>query len=91
ATVGVTDWELDLFGRLRSLNQAALEQYFATEQARRSTQIGLVASVADAWLRLQADRELLALSEETLRTYEQSLALTQRSFDVGVASALELS
>lgn len=91
ATVGVTDWELDLFGRLRSLNQAALEQYFATEQARRSTQIGLVASVADAWLSLQADRELLALSEETLRTYEQSLALTQRSFDVGVASALELS
>lgn len=91
ATVGVSDWELDLFGRLRSLSEAALEQYFATAQARRSTQIALVASVADAWLTLQADRELLALSEDTLRTYEQSLALTQRSFDVGVASALELT
>ncbi|MCC6074305.1 AdeC/AdeK/OprM family multidrug efflux complex outer membrane factor [Pseudomonas sp. GCM10022188] len=91
ATVGVSDWELDLFGRLRSLSEAALEQYFATAQAQRSTQIALVASVADAWLTLQADRELLALSEETLRTYEQSLALTQRSFDVGVASALELT
>ena len=91
ATVGVSDWELDLFGRLRSLSEAALEQYFATAHARRSTQIALVASVADAWLTLQADRELLALSEDTLRTYEQSLALTQRSFDVGVASALELT
>ena len=91
ATLGVSDWELDLFGRLRSLSEAALEQYFATEQARRSTQIALVASVADAWLTLQADRELLALSAETLQTYEQSLALTQRSFDVGVASALELA
>lgn len=91
ATVGVSGWELDLFGRLRSLSAAALEQYFATEQARRSAQTSLVASVADAWLTLQADRELLALSEQTLETYEQSLALTRRSFDVGVASALELA
>ena len=90
ATIGVTDWELDLFGRLRSLNQAALEQYFATEQARRSTQISLVASVANAWLTLQADAAQLKLSQETLQTYEQSYNLTRRSFDVGVASALEL-
>jgi multidrug efflux system outer membrane protein len=91
ATVGVSGWELDLFGRLRSLSEAALERYFATEQAQRSAQISLVASVADAWLTLQADRELLALSEQTLKTYEQSLALTRRSFEVGVASALELA
>ncbi len=90
ASLGVSAWELDLFGRLRSLNQAALEQYFATAQAQRATQISLVASVANAWLTLQADRELLTLSEETLKTYAQSHALTQRSFDVGVASALEL-
>ncbi|MCM2319523.1 MAG: AdeC/AdeK/OprM family multidrug efflux complex outer membrane factor [Pseudomonas sp.] len=90
ATVGVSDWELDLFGRLRSLSEATLEQYFATAQAQRATQISLVASVANAWLTLQADRELLTLSEETLKTYAQSHALTQRSFDVGVASALEL-
>ncbi|SEJ05022.1 outer membrane protein, multidrug efflux system [Pseudomonas linyingensis] len=90
ASLGVSAWELDLFGRLRSLNQAAMEQYFATAQAQRATQISLVASVANAWLTLQADRELLTLSEETLKTYAQSHALTQRSFDVGVASALEL-
>lgn len=91
ATLGVSAWELDLFGRVRSLRDAALEQYFATEQARRAAQVALIASVADAWLTLQADRAQLELSEETLRTYEQSHALTRRSFEVGVATALELA
>lgn len=91
ATLGVSVWELDLFGRVRSLRDAALQQYFATEQAQRATQISLVAGVANAWLALQADRAQLALSEDTLRTYEQSYALTQRSFEVGVATALELA
>lgn len=91
ATLGVSAWELDLFGRVRSLRDAALQQYFATEQAQRATQISLVAGVANAWLALQADRAQLALSEDTLRTYEQSYALTQRSFEVGVATALELA
>ncbi|HYQ39915.1 MAG TPA: AdeC/AdeK/OprM family multidrug efflux complex outer membrane factor [Pseudomonas sp.] len=90
ATLGVSAWELDLFGRLRSLRDAALEQYFATEQAQRSVQVALVASVANAWLTRQADAELLALSQDTLKTYEQSYALTQRSHEVGVATALEL-
>lgn len=91
ATLGVSAWELDLFGRLRSLNQQALEQYFASEAAQRSTQIALVASVANAWLTLQADQELQQLTRDTLKTYQESLALTQRSYDVGVADALELS
>ncbi len=90
ATLGVSAWELDLFGRVRSLRDAALEQYLATEQAHRAAQVALVASVADAWLTLQADRAQLELSEETLRAYEQSHALTRRSFEVGVATALEL-
>ncbi|CAD5110517.1 AdeC/AdeK/OprM family multidrug efflux complex outer membrane factor [Zestomonas carbonaria] len=90
ATIG-TSWELDLFGRLRSLRDAALEQYFATEEARRSTQISLIASVANAYLTWQADQALLELTEETLQTYEASYALTKRSHDVGVASALALS
>ncbi len=83
-------WELDLFGRLRSLRDQALEQYFASEAAQRSTQISLIASVANAWLTLQADQALLQVTRDTLKTYEESLGLTQRSFDVGVASALEL-
>lgn len=90
ATLGVS-WELDLFGRLGSLREQALQQYFATEAAQRSTQISLIASVANAWLTLQADQALLQVSRDTLKTYEESLSLTQHSFDVGVASALELS
>ncbi len=90
ATLGAS-WELDLFGRLRSLDEQALQQYFATEEARRATQIALVASVANAWLTLQADQELLQLTQDTLKTYQQSFALTQRSYDVGVADALALA
>ncbi len=90
ATLGAS-WELDLFGRLRSLDEQALQQYFATEEARRATQIALVASVANAWLTLQADQELLQLTQDTLKAYQQSFALTQRSYDVGVADALALA
>lgn len=91
ATLGVNAWELDFFGRLRSLNEQALEQYLATEQAARSTQISLVASVATAYLQWQADLALLQLTRDTLNTFEESYQLTQRSFDVGVADALALS
>ncbi|MGR3894579.1 AdeC/AdeK/OprM family multidrug efflux complex outer membrane factor [Pseudomonas sp. 1176_21] len=91
ATLGVSAYELDLFGRVRSLSEQALETYLSSEQARRSTQISLVASVANAYFTWQADKELLTLTEDTLKTYEQSYALTRRSSEVGVASALDLS
>ncbi|KAF1051071.1 MAG: Outer membrane protein OprM [Stenotrophomonas maltophilia] len=90
-TLGVTSWEVDLFGRLRSLRDQALEQYLASEEARRSTQTSLVANVANAYLTLRADEELLKLTRETLGTYEKSYALTKRSNEVGVANALTLS
>lgn len=90
AALGTTAWEVDLFGRLNSLRQQALANYFATEQAQRSTQLSLIASVAIAWLSLQADQESLILVQETLATYEESLRLVQRSYDAGVASSLEL-
>ncbi|CRM54972.1 outer membrane protein [Pseudomonas sp. FH4] len=91
ATLGVSSYELDLFGRVRSLSEEALQKYFATEEARRSTQISLVASVANAYLTWQADKELLKLTQDTLAAYEQSFKLTSRSNEVGVASALDLS
>ncbi|WP_339475811.1 MULTISPECIES: AdeC/AdeK/OprM family multidrug efflux complex outer membrane factor [unclassified Pseudomonas] len=91
ATLGISAYELDLFGRVRSLSEQALQSYFATEEARRSTQISLVASVANAYLTWQADKELLKLTQETLGAYEQSFKLTSRSAEVGVASALDLS
>lgn len=89
-TLGTTAWELDLFGRLRSLRDQALEQYLATEQAQRSAQTTLVASVATAYLTLKADQAQLQLTRDTLGTYQKSFDLTQRSYDVGVASALDL-
>ncbi|NWD92177.1 TolC family protein, partial [Pseudomonas sp. K5002] len=91
AGLGISSYELDLFGRVRSLSEQALQQYFATEEARRTTQISLVASVANAYLTWQADKELLKLTQDTLGAYEQSFKLTSRSNEVGVASALDLS
>ena len=91
ATLGISAYELDLFGRVRSLSQQALEIYLSSEEARRSTQISLVASVATAYLTWQADQALLQLTEDTLAAYEQSYQLTLRSSQIGVASALDLS
>ncbi|MDO9624681.1 MAG: AdeC/AdeK/OprM family multidrug efflux complex outer membrane factor [Pseudomonas sp.] len=91
ATLGVSAYELDLFGRVRSLSQQALETYLSSEEARRSTQISLVASVANAYLTWQADQALLQLTEDTLKTFEESYRLTLRSSEIGVASALDLS
>lgn len=90
ANLGTSAWELDFFGRIRSLKDQALEQYLATTEARRSTQISLVAEVANAWLTLAADRERLQLARETLDSQRRSYALTQRSFEVGVSSELDL-
>jgi multidrug efflux system outer membrane protein len=91
ATLGVSAYELDLFGRVRSLSQQALEIYLSSEEARRSTQISLVASVANAYLTWQADQALLKLTQDTLKAFEESYQLTVRSSEVGVASALDLS
>ncbi|AWY43226.1 AdeC/AdeK/OprM family multidrug efflux complex outer membrane factor [Pseudomonas putida] len=91
ATVGISAYELDLFGRVRSLSEEALQKYFATEEGRRSTQISLVASVANAYLTWQADKELLKVTQDTLAAFEESYRLTSRSNEVGVASALDLA
>ncbi|QIB50492.1 AdeC/AdeK/OprM family multidrug efflux complex outer membrane factor [Pseudomonas sp. OIL-1] len=90
AALGI-GWELDLFGRLGSLQEQALEEYLATEAAQRSVQISLIAAVANTYLTWQADQALLEITRGTLETYDESLSLTQRSFDVGVASSLELT
>ncbi|WP_454719787.1 MULTISPECIES: AdeC/AdeK/OprM family multidrug efflux complex outer membrane factor [Cupriavidus] len=89
-SLGTTAWELDLFGRVRSLSTATLERYFASQEAMRGTHIALVASVADAYLTLRADEALLQLTRDTLGTYERSFRLTKRSYDEGVASRLDL-
>ncbi len=90
ASVGFSAYELDFFGRIRSLEEQALQTWLGTVEARRSVQISLVAEVADTWLRLAADRERLALSRRTFETREQSFELTRRSYDAGAVSALDL-
>jgi len=88
--LGVSAYELDLFGRVRSLKDQALEAYFATEQARRAVQISLVAETASAYLNLVADRERLQLAQETLKSHQTTYDLTERRFKAGVSSELEL-
>jgi multidrug efflux system outer membrane protein len=91
ANVGITSWEIDFFGRIRSLEKRALEEYFATEHARRSVQILLVSEVAGAYLTLAADRENLQLALSTLEAQQASYDLIQRRFEVGLAPKLDLS
>ncbi|WP_066682097.1 efflux transporter outer membrane subunit [Caulobacter sp. CCH9-E1] len=90
AAIGFTAYELDLFGRVRSLNQQALQSFFATEETARATRISLIAETANAWLTLAADQDRLALAKNTLATREESLALTRRQVDGGVGSLLDL-
>jgi multidrug efflux system outer membrane protein len=90
ATLGFSAYELDLFGRVRSLNAQALQQFLATEEARRSTHISLVAEVANDYLTLAADQERLKLAQRTLQSQRDSYALTQRKAELGVASDLAL-
>ncbi len=91
ADLAVSAYELDLFGRVRSLKDQALESYLATAEARRSAQLSLVGEIASAWLTLAADRERLQLARETLASHETSYQLTRRRFEAGVASALDLN
>ena len=91
ADLGMTAYELDLFGRVRNLSESALQSYFQTEETRRSTQISLVASVATAWLQLAADEQRLALARSTLESQRKSYDLIQRSHALGSQSGLALA
>lgn len=90
ANLGVASWELDFFGRIRSLKDRALEEYLATEQARRSAQILLVSSIADAYLALAADHENLKLSETTLEAQQAAYDLVKRRYELGLVPELDL-
>ena len=89
-SLGFSSYELDFFGRIRSLKDRALEQYLASEQGRRSAQITLVGEVSNTYLTLAADRQYLKLAQDTLRSQEATYQLIQRRFAVGVSSELDL-
>jgi len=88
--VGFTSYELDLFGKIRSLNRAALERYFGYEETRRSSQLTLIAEVASAYLAILADETILKVTRETLDSQVVSYNLIKQSLDAGTTTALAL-
>ncbi|HEX2816925.1 MAG TPA: efflux transporter outer membrane subunit, partial [Phenylobacterium sp.] len=89
--VGVSAYELDLFGKLRNLSRAAQDQYFSTRQARDAAQITLVSQVAADYLALASDRSLLKIAADTVVSGGQTLDLTRARFEAGVASGLDVA
>ena len=90
AGLAMTSYEIDFFGRVASLKDAALSLYLASEEGRKTTQISLIAAVANAYLSLLADQESLAITQQTLDSRVASLQLSQLRFDNGVSSELDL-
>ncbi len=91
AGLNITGYELDLFGRVRSLSDAALQQFFASEEARKAAQISLIAAVANSYLTLLADDEQLEVARQTLDTREQSYNLIKLRYDNGAASQFDFA
>lgn len=91
AFVGMSSWELDLWGRVRGLKKAALQEYLATRAAQQAAGATLVAAVADGYLGLRTLDERLVLADQTIATREESLRIFRRRNEVGSASRLELT
>ena len=90
AGLGVPNFELDLFGRLRSLTDVQRNRYFATEAAARTTRLALVADIATAWLNYAADASLLRIAEDTVTSAEKSVRLTRARLEGGIAPRTDL-
>jgi multidrug efflux system outer membrane protein len=88
--LGMAAWEIDFFGRIRSLEDQALEEYLATDAARQSVRIALVSQVATAYLTLATDRENLYLAQSTLDSQQKAHDLVKRQYEVGIATELDL-
>ena len=91
AQIGFVSYELDLWGRVRNLNEAALQQYFLSTENQRNVQVTLVADVANAWLALAADQARLELAQSTLASRRKAFAITQRTYELGATSGLVLA
>ncbi len=91
AQLGFTSYEIDFWGRVRSLSEAGLQAFLQSEQNQRNVQIGLVADVSNAWLTLAADLARLELAQNTLDSREKAYALTKRMFEIGATSGLVIA
>lgn len=88
--LGIASWEIDFFGRIRSLKDQALETYLATDEARRSAQSALVSEIGRVYLTLAAHRENLTLAQSTLEAQQTAYTLIQKQYDVGLTAKLDL-
>jgi multidrug efflux system outer membrane protein len=88
--LGIISWEIDFFGRIRSLKDNALEQYLATEEVHRGAQVSLISAVAQAYLMLSADKENLDMVTSTLETQDASYKLIRKRYDAGMISELDV-
>lgn len=91
AGVGISSWEIDFWGRIASLDEAALQSFLVTDAARRATRVALIAQVADAWLGLRESGERLRLAQASEASQRESLRIFTRRLEVGAASQLELA
>ena len=88
--LGIASWEIDLFGRIRSLKEQALQEYLGTEQMRRGAQTALISEVARVYLTLAADLENLKLARATLETQQSAYGIIRLHYDKGVATEMDL-
>lgn len=90
AGLSLPSFDVDLFGRLRSLTHAQFQRYLATEAGARATRLTMVADIANAWLNYGADSSLLLIAQETATSAEKSVRLTKLRLDAGVAPRTDL-
>jgi multidrug efflux system outer membrane protein len=86
--LGINSFEVDLFGRLKNLSKAALEQYFASDEGQRATRISLISEIATQWLTLASDLDQLEISKKTMESFAKSRELTEAQFRIGTQSEL---
>lgn len=88
--IGLSSYQLDLFGKVRSLTDASLETYLSTQEAAQATRISLISEVVDAWLTLASDESQLTLAQDTKKSAQDSLQVTQGRHRLGVASLVDV-
>ncbi len=89
-SLGIISWEIDLFGRIRSLKEMALEQYLAEEQTHRAAKLSLICAVATAYYTYATDKENLKLAKETLKSQQEMYELMEKKYQVGAISEIDL-
>ena len=89
--LGAASWEIDFFGRIRSLKDAAMQEYLATEQAQRSAQISVISAIAQTYLMLAADKECYDINQNLVKDYRKTYDLVKNNYDLGLVSEIDLS